>query len=126
MQILCVFCIGYVLDMQLIIVIGPYCFACPNKHFCFFVFCFLFLFLFFFFFFFFLGSDSKGIVRSGLITVLRTVRLNRDSNGSLLFWHRPVLKLKRTVIVRGSRFSCSNCTVRSGFQNLENKEKFQI
>ena len=56
---------------------------------------FSFVFLCFFFpFFFFLGSDSKGIVRSGLITVLRTVRLNRGLKGSLLFWHRPVPKLK--------------------------------
>ena len=37
--------------------------------------------------FFFKGSDSKGTVRNGLITVLRTVRLNRGSNGFLLFWH---------------------------------------
>ena len=49
------------------------------------------------------------------ITVPRTVRLNRDSNGSLLFWHRPVLKLKRIVIVRGSWFFRSDYTVRSEF-----------
>ena len=58
----------------------------------------VFLFLLFFcvFFFFFLeGSDSKGTVRSGLITVLKTVRLNRDSNGFLLFGHRPVLEHKK-------------------------------
>ena len=58
----------------------------------------VFLFIFFFcvFFFFFLeGSDSKGTVRSGLITVLKTVRLNRNSNGSLLFGHRPVLEHKK-------------------------------
>ena len=48
-----------------------------------------------FFFFFWEGSDSKGTVRSGLITVLKTVRLNRDSNGSLLFGHRPVLEHKK-------------------------------
>ena len=81
----------------------------------------LFLFLLFFcvFFFFFYGSDSKGTVRSDLITVLRTMRLNRGSNGSLLFWHRPVLKLKRTVIVRRSRLFWSHRTVWSGFQNLD-------
>ena len=57
----------------------------------------VFLFLLFFcvFFFFLEGSDSKGTVRSGLITVLKTVRLNRDSNGSLLFGHRPVLEHKK-------------------------------
>ena len=62
--------------------------------------------------------DSKGTVRSSLITVLRTVRLNRGSNGSLLFGHRSVLEHKRTVIVRGSRFSRSDRTVWFGFQNL--------
>ena len=41
-------------------------------------------------------------MRSDLITVLGTVRLNYGSNGFLLFWHRSVLKIKRTVIVRGS------------------------
>ena len=58
-------------------------------------------------------------MRSGLITVLKIVQLNRDSNGSLLFGHKPILKHKRTVIVRGSRFSRSDRTVRSGFQNLD-------
>ena len=64
--------------------------ACSSQQLCFFLFCFS---VFFFFFFFFKGSDSKGTVRNGLITVLRTVRLNRGSNGFLLFWHWPVLKL---------------------------------
>ena len=54
------------------------------------------------------------------ITVPRTMWLNRDSNGSLLFWHRPILKLKRIMIVSGSRFSRSDRTVRSEFQNLAN------
>ena len=55
----------------------------------------MFLFLLFFcVFFFFKGSDSKGTVRSGLIMVLRTVRLNRDSNSSPLFGYRPVLEHK--------------------------------
>ena len=49
---------------------------------------------FFLFFFIFKGSDSKGTVRSGLIMVLRTVRLNLDSNSSLLFGYRPVLEHK--------------------------------
>ena len=58
-------------------------------------------------------------MRSGSITVLRTVRLNRGSNGSLHFWHRPVLEHKRTVMVSGSRFFRSDRTVRSGFQNID-------
>ena len=58
-------------------------------------------------------------MRSGLITVLRTVRLDRGSNGSLLFWHRSVLKTKRIVFVRGSRLTQSDRTVWSGFKNLE-------
>ena len=70
-----------------------------------------------FFFFFFKGSDSKGTVINGLITVLRTVRLNRGLNGYLFFWYRTVFEHKRTVIVRGSRFFRSDRTVRSGFQN---------
>ena len=65
---------------------------CVSLELCFFFFCFS---VFFFFFFFWEGSDSKGTVRSGLITVLKTVRLNRDSNGSLLFGHRPVLEHKK-------------------------------
>ena len=62
-----------------------------ERELCFFFFCFSV----FFFFFFLEGSDSKGTVRSGLITVFKTVRLNRDSNGSLLFGHRPVLEHKK-------------------------------
>ena len=47
-------------------------------------------------------------MRSGLIMVLRTMRLNRGSNGSLHFGHRPVLEHKRTVIVREVHgFLCS-------------------
>ena len=92
-----------------------------SQQLCFFFLCFsvFFFFLFFnFYFFFILGSDSKGIVRSCLITVLRTVWLNRRLNSSLLFGHRLVLKLKRTVIVRGSWFSRSDHTVRSGFKTM--------
>ena len=89
-------------------------FVSLKRELCFFFFCFGF----FFFFFFFLRFRFKGTARSGSITVLRTVRLNRGSNGSLHFWHRPVLEHKRTVMVRGSRFFRSDRTVRSGFQNL--------
>ena len=64
-----------------------------ERELCFFFFCFSVFFLFFYFFIF-KGSDSKGTVRSGLIMVLRTVRLNRDSNSSLLFGYRPVLEHK--------------------------------
>jgi len=56
-------------------------------------------------------------VRSGLITVLRTVRFDRGLQGSLLFSHRVVFEVKRTAKMNGSRFSRSDRTVRSGFQN---------
>ena len=58
--------------------------------------CFYFLFLFF------LGSDSKGTVRSGLITVLRTVWLNCGSNGFLFFGVDRFLSLKNRD---GERFT---------------------
>ena len=90
------------------------------------VFLFLLFWGFFFFFFFFLRFRFKGTVRSGSITVLRTVRLNRGSNGSLHFWHRPVLEHKRTVMVRGSRFFRSDRTVRSGFQNIVSNQNFLL
>jgi len=57
-------------------------------------------------------------VRSDLITVLRTVRSNRGSHGSLLFSYKAVFEAKRTAKMSGSRFSWSDRTVRSGFQNL--------
>ena len=57
-------------------------------------------------------------MRSGLITVLRTVRSDRGSHGSLLFSHRAVLEAKRIAKMCGLRFSRSDRTVRSGFQNL--------
>ena len=79
--------------------------ACSSQQLCFFFFCFS-------VFLFFLGSDSKGTVRSGLITVLRTVWLNRGSNGFLFFWHRPVLKLKEPWWREVHGFS--GRTVRSG------------
>ena len=69
-----------------------------ERELCFFFFCFsvFFFFIFLFlFYFFFLSSDSKRTVRNGLITVLKTVRLNRDSNGFLLFGYRPVLEHKK-------------------------------
>ena len=70
-----------------------------SQQLCFFFFCFSVSFFFFF------NLDSKETMRSGLITVLKTVQVNYGSNSSLLFWHRSVLKLKRTMIVRDSRFS---------------------
>ena len=73
--------------------------------------------------FFFLNLDSKETMRSGLITVLKTVQVNYGSNSSLLFWHRSVLKLKRTMIVRDSRFSWSDHTVQFRFQNNAHKLK---
>ena len=94
-------------------------FLCFSEEGVVFLFLLVFFFIFFiFFYFYFLRFRFKGTVRSGSITVLRTVRLNRGSNGSLHFWHRPVLEHKRTVMVSGSRFFRSDRTVRSGFQNI--------
>ena len=56
-------------------------------------------------------------MRSGPITVLRTVRSARGLHGFLLFCHRTVFDAKRTVKVNGSRFFRSDRTVRSGFKN---------
>ena len=61
---------------------------------------------------------KQGTMRSGLITILRIVRSDRGSHGSLLFSHRAILKAKRTVKMSSSRFSRSNRTVQSRFQNL--------
>ena len=63
-------------------------------------------------------KGKEGTVRNGLITVLRTVRADRGSHGFLFFSHREVLEAKRTAKMSGSRFSRSDRTVRSGFQNL--------
>ena len=82
---------------------------------------FLFLFLFFFFFFFwgrFRFKWKQGTVRSGLITVLRTVRSDCGSHESLFFSHRVVLEAKRIAKKSSSRFSLSDRMVRFGFQNL--------
>ena len=72
------------------------------------------------FFFFFLSCRFKGMqgtVRSGLITVLKTVRSDRGSHGSLHLSSRTVLDAKRTAKMSGSRFFRSDRTVRSGFHN---------
>ena len=58
-------------------------------------------------------------MRNGLITVLKTVRFDCGSHGSLLFAHRTILEAKRTTKMNGSRFSRLDRTVRSGFQNLD-------
>ena len=76
----------------------------------------------FFFFFRVRFNGKQGTVRSGMITVLRTVRSDRGSHGSMLFSHRAVLEAKRTAKMNGSRFFWSDRTVRSGFQNLVYKE----
>ena len=71
-------------------------------------------------FFFFLSCRFKGMqgtVRSGLITVHKTVRSDRGSHGSLLLSSRTVLDAKRTAKMSGSRFFRSDRTVRSGFHN---------
>ena len=83
------------------------------------VFLLLLLLLFFFFFFFKVQIQREaGTVRIGLIMVLRTMRSDRGSHGSLFFSHKAVLEAKRTAKMNGLRFSRSDCTVRYGFQNL--------
>ena len=57
-------------------------------------------------------------MRIVLITVLRTVKSNHGSHGSLLFSYRTVLEAKRTAKMNGLRFFRSDRTVWSGFQNL--------
>ena len=70
----------------------------------------------FFFFFFF---------KKALTWTMRTVhgsqigRFNCSSNSFMLFVHRTVLVLKKTVLVRASRLSGSNRTVWSGSENLD-------
>ena len=71
-----------------------------------------------FFSFWFKFNGKQGTMRTGLITILRTVRSDRGSYGSLFFSHRTVLEAKRTAKMNGSRFFQSDHTVRSGFQNL--------
>ena len=71
-----------------------------------------------FFFFFFKFNRKYGTVRIVLITVLRTVRSDRGSDGSLFFAHITVLEAKRTVKMNDSRFFQSDRTVRSVFHNL--------
>ena len=50
--------------------------------------------------------------------VLRTVRFNLGSYGSMFFWHKEVLKVKRTEKMRGSWLTESDRTVRSGFKTM--------
>ena len=74
---------------------------------------------FFFLFFFKVQIQMDAVtVRSGLITVLRTVRSDRGSHGFLFFSHRAVLDAKRTVKMNGLRVFRSDRTVQSRFQNL--------
>ena len=49
--------------------------------------------------------------------VLKSRQFNRLSNGFVLFVHRTVLVVKRTVLVRGFRLSRLDRTVRSGSEN---------
>ena len=69
--------------------------------------CVSFSFAFFFFFFFFLGSDSKGNHEKW-----SNHSSHNSLNGSLLFWHKPVLKLKEPWLWKVRGFS--GRTVRSG------------
>ena len=52
------------------------------------------------------------------VTVHRIGRSDRGPDGSMLFSHGTVPYLKQTVNLNGSRVSRSDCTVRSGFNNL--------
>ena len=79
----------------------------------------------FFFFLRFRFKGKQGTVRSGLIMVLKTVRSDYSSHGSLLFSHRAVLKAKRTAKMSSLRFSRSDRTIQFGFQNLVANNKFQ-
>ena len=54
------------------------------------------------------------------VTVLRTVRSDHGSHGSLLFPHWAILEAKKTAKQRGSRFFQLDRTDRFGFQNLTN------
>ena len=80
---------------------------------------------FFILFFWFRFKGKQRIVRTSPITDLRTVRFDRGSHGSLLFSHRTVLDAKRTTKMNGSRFFRSDCSVWSGFQNLDQKTLLQ-
>ena len=62
-------------------------------------------------------KGKQGTMRRGLITVLRTMRSDRGSHGSLLLSSITVLDAKRTAKMSGSRFFQSDRTVRSGFHN---------
>ena len=52
-----------------------------------------------------------------LAMVLRTVLFDRGSSGFMHFSHREVLRSKRPRMMRGSRLTWSDCTVRSGSEN---------
>ena len=69
----------------------------------------------FFFFLRFKFKGKQGTMRSGLIMVLRTVRSDYCSHGSLHFSHGAVLEAKRTAKMSNSGLSRSDRTVRSGF-----------
>ena len=100
------------LEMAMVVFLKTWC--TPSN-------CVSFSFVFLCFFFFFLRfrfKGKQGTVRNGLITVLRTVRSDRGSHGSLHFSHRVVLETKRTAKMNDSRFSRLDRTVRSRFQNL--------
>ena len=45
------------------------------------------------------------------VTVLRTVRSDHGSHGSLFFSHKTVFEIKKTTKLRGSRFSRLDWTV---------------
>ena len=51
-------------------------------------------------------------------TILKPVRLNRDSHDSLSFSYMPVFEVKRTILVKGFQLPRLDRTIQSRFQNL--------
>lgn len=49
--------------------------------------------------------------------VLRTVRFNHGSSGSMLFLYGAVLRVERTAMMRGSRLIGLDRTIQFGFKN---------
>ena len=57
-------------------------------------------------------------MRSGLVTVLRTLRSDHGLHGSLLFSHRAVLEAKRTAKMNNSIFFWLDLRSCPGFKTL--------
>ena len=64
-------------------------------------------------------NEPSHLPFSMKIFVGGTMRFNPSSNGFLTFCYRTVLLVKRTVMVRGLRFTKSDRMVRFESENLE-------